>query len=122
MTDYNLDSDYSDQSNTKVEYQCNVSHLPYRKDYDILKYAIGKRKCINSSMSKIIDLYLIATIAVILFIILSLNWVDIGINDWAPNFWASLILKAAIFFLIIYIVDKAMKKWREKNIICYENL
>ena len=83
-----------------------------------LYFSLGKRLCSNRTTDKIIDLYLISVIAVVLFIILSLDQVDYYLSHLISKYWARLAIKAAIFFIIIYLVDRWLVNWRKRTNLC----
>ena len=119
--DRDLDSD------GRGGYRSRKKKKPSRKDHDLLYFSLGQRDCHDSNVDRFIDLYLLAIIAVIVFIVLSLDWSDNCIRPWvhvghemADYCWL-ILFKALIFFLIIYIANLVINKWRKQMNICELN-
>jgi hypothetical protein len=87
-------------------------------DLKTLKFSLGKRICSTSIVDRIVDLYLIAVVGVILFVILSLNSVDNWLSQLIPKAWARFVIKAIIIFIVLYLVDRWLVCWRKRNILC----
>ncbi len=88
------------------------------RDIQILDFSLGKRLCSTSIFDRIIDLYLISVVGVILFIILSLESVDLWLSEFITKSWARFVVKIVIFFIILYLVDRWLVCWRKRTNLC----
>nr|QBK90771.1 MAG: hypothetical protein LCPAC201_00720 [Pithovirus LCPAC201] len=88
------------------------------RDIQNLDFTLGKRLCSTGIFDRIIDLYLIAVVGVILFIILSLDSVDLWLSEFIAESWARFVIKIVIFFIILYLVDRWLVCWRKRINLC----
>jgi hypothetical protein len=89
-----------------------------KENIALLNLAFGERKCSDKFSDILINYYLLAIVAVILFIVLSLRSIDNFLTNLIPNRISRLLFKAIIFFLIIYLLDRWLACWRSKVILC----
>lgn len=89
------------------------------KELALLKLSCGYRNCTDSFLDKLINYYLIAIVAVILFIILTIEPVNKIICELIPGKTQAFIFKAVIFFIVIYLVDRWVEHWREHVTFCH---
>lgn len=92
-----------------------------KADEKVLELALGHRVCQNSLGSYLINYYFIAIIAIVLFIILSLDCIEDILLKLLPNKISRFILKIVIFFLVIYVADRLIENWRRHNILCCDD-
>ncbi len=88
------------------------------REISLLKFTLGHRVCSDSFVDKLLNYYLLAIIGVILFIILSLDWVDRCMCQFTTNKYQRLIFKAAIIFIVLYLLDRWLEIWRKSTRIC----
>ena len=84
----------------------------------LLNLALGDQKCNNSTVDKSINYVLLAIVAAIIFLILNLPVVDQQLAILIPNSGARLLFKTLFFFLIIYLLDRGLYRWREDQVFC----
>ena len=108
-SDSDTESDYSDD-------ESDHEHCDDGED-EILKFALGKRVCDNSSVNKGLDIILFAIIATIIFLILSSRWFERCLRRGIPDYNYRLFCKGVIFFLLIFILDLLFKKWRKSRVV-----
>ncbi len=99
------------------KYRSDSDHLT-AQEIQNLDFCLGKRLCSTSIFDRIIDLYLISVIGVILFIILSLDSVDLWLSEFIAKSWARFIIKIIIFFIVLYLVDRWLVCWRKRTNLC----
>lgn len=84
----------------------------------LLNLAIGEKDCSDSKTGKAINYIALALISAILFLVLNFPAVDNALAMLIPNCGARLLFKTLIFFLIIYLIDRAICEWRTDQVFC----
>lgn len=87
-------------------------------DIELLYLVLGEKKCNNSYTSKFIQYILLALVASILVFIFLLPSVNNYISKAIPNDMGRILFIVSIFFIIIYLVDRIINEYRNKEIIC----
>ncbi len=85
------------------------------EEKSILFFAVGDKTCQTSPTSQWIRYLVVALIGTILFVLLSLAWVDLWLAPYLPNPGHRLIAKAILFFIILFLVDASIHSWQNKN-------
>ena len=127
--DHGYDDDHGDGYDDKYDYSesncCSLDdYSPHGHDdlsdseKDMLKFALGDRVCDTSTVNQAFDNWALAIIAVILFIVLSLESVDYWLSHYVKTYNQRLLLKALIFFFIILILDTLIDNNRKNSNYC----
>lgn len=84
----------------------------------ILHVVLGDRTCNQSKIDKSINYIAFAIIAAIIFFILWIPAVDNALRGVVPDYTMRLLFKTLLFFLIIYLLDRAFCNWRQDQVFC----
>ena len=87
-------------------------------DEKLLILSLGHRDCSYSISDRIIDLYLLALTATILFVVLSVGPIDKCIKNNCSNYWSEIAVKGFIIFIVIFLLDRLLNNWRKGYIPC----
>ncbi len=101
-----------------VEYEPAQKRTPTPHEVKLLHWAVGHRQCSSLIIDRLIDLYLIAGVGTILFVLLSLDTVEAYLTVIIPSTWARLAFKALIIFIVLYLLDRFLARWRERHVLC----
>lgn len=92
------------------------------QELTLLELSCGDRKCSGSVLDRLLNFYLLAIVAVVLFIILSLKVVDDALTEIIPSHVQRLIFKAFIVFIVVFLIDRWITSWRTRHVICHHGL
>lgn len=85
---------------------------------ELLNFALGDPECDNTTASRVIDRLTLPLLGTLTFVLLSLPSVDLSLSKLVPSFYHRLFVKALIFLIIIYIIDRLLVAWREDKELC----
>lgn len=102
------------------DYQPTFNRKSTAEEVALLEASCGYRNCNDSPLDIFINFFLVAIVAVLLFVLLSLECTEKFLTMLVPSTHHTqrLILKATIFFIVIYLADRAIESWRKCNILC----
>ena len=89
-----------------------------KDEQNLLDFAVGERLCEESYISHSFNLFFLAVILSLLFLILASPYVDKLMAPRIPDPTYRLIAKALLFFIIAYIIDTIMMSWRSRKNFC----
>ncbi len=95
------------------DHQVNQRNQLSSKEEEVLEFALGKRKCLNSYVGQGLSLLLIPIIATIIFLLLCYN----PQYHYKKERKYELLIKGIIFLVILYILERLLGE--EKVEFCY---
>ena len=85
---------------------------------DLLDQVLGGPVCVESLYSKTLYFVIIAAVAAVTYIILSLPCIYSSMHDFFQNTYYISLFGAVIIFGIILLTDQALRNWRTNSIKC----
>ena len=85
---------------------------------NLLKIALGEKKCNQSNLDKSINYLALAIILTLIFILLLLPGIDNILACLIPDFCQRFLFKVLLFFLLVYLFDRIITEWRNDQVFC----
>jgi hypothetical protein len=76
------------------------------------------KDCTNAFHHKVVHFFLLAGSSTVVFVILSLDFVQEAFMNYFFNKTSVLIAKALVFFAVVYLLDRFIEKYRVRHVVC----